>query len=201
MCGRGQARARHAADMTVNGASTRAKGLAALVCPHAYCRSVFDIDPFLLKKQGIDGLIVDVDNTLVEWDKHEVTGDLKEWFGTCVAAGISCCIVSNSTRVRKIAAFARQLGVGFICPAVKPMPSSFRAAMRRLGTGRSNTAVVGDQVFTDVLGGNALGVRTILVQPVSPREYAWTRLVRRLERAVLRYLEAQGLIVRAPPSR
>ncbi len=179
---------------SASGGDRVAKGLASFVCPHEYRRSVYDVDARELKRRGIDGLIVDVDNTLVEWDKHEVTTQMEEWFDKARDAGVSCCIVSNSTRASKVSAFARSLGAEFICPATKPLPSSFRSAMRRLGTHSSNTAVIGDQVFTDILGGNALGLRTILVQPVSPREFAWTRLIRKAERLVLRYLKARGLM-------
>ncbi len=177
----------------------QAAGLMSLLCPHTYCRSIYDVDVRELKSQGIEGLIVDADNTLVEWSKHEATEELKAWFRKADEAGVRCCILSNSLKVSQIASFAGALGANFIAPAIKPMPSSFHAAMRLLGTGRSNTVVIGDQVFTDILGGNALGLRTILVRPVCEREFAWTRLLRRLERLVLRHLRRRGLISRDSP--
>ncbi|NPV70754.1 MAG: YqeG family HAD IIIA-type phosphatase [Firmicutes bacterium] len=174
--------------------------LARLVCPDLCCPSIGDIDLAALKRCGIEGLIVDVDNTLVEWNRHEPTEALHTWFDAVRAAGLRCCIVSNSRRRDGIAAFAKPLGVPFVVPAGKPSPRPFRLAMNLLGTDPSNTAVVGDQVLTDVLGGNALGLYTVLVKPIGTREFAGTRLVRRFERMILRYLRRRGLIPEDPPT-
>lgn len=168
--------------------------LLSLVCPHQCQASVFSVDPFRLKGEGVDGIIVDVDNTLVAWDRHEPTAELREWFGAVNSAGIRCCIVSNSRRVAGVGALAKALGAEAIVPAGKPLPGAFRRAMRALGTTAENTAVIGDQVFTDILGGNALGLRTVLVRPVGDREFIGTRVVRRIERAVLGYLKGRGFI-------
>jgi HAD superfamily phosphatase (TIGR01668 family) len=172
----------------------RRAGLVSFLCPRSWRPSVGHIDVRELKRRGIDGLIVDVDNTLVEWDRHEPTDALKSWFSAANDAGLRCCVVSNSRRRARIAGFAAALGVPFIAPAGKPLPWCFRSAMRVLGTDPRRTAVVGDQVFTDVLGGNALGLYTILVPPKCPREFVGTRLVRRLERLVLGYLRRRGYI-------
>ncbi len=172
----------------------RPGGLARLVCPRLYHRSVRDVDLRALKARGIDGLIVDVDNTLVEWNRHEPTDAIRSWFDSVRSAGLRCCIVSNSRRRERIAAFACFLGVPYVVPAHKPSPTPFRLAMNLIGTGPANTAVIGDQVFTDVLGGNLLGLYTILVSPVGAREFVGTRLVRRVERAVLGYLGRRGLL-------
>ncbi len=169
-------------------------GLLSLVCPHQCYASVFLVDPLCLRDQGVDGLIIDVDNTLVAWDKHEPTGELLQWFEAARRAGIRCCIVSNSRRVSGVESLAKALGAGAIVPAGKPLPGAFRRAMRMLGTSPRNTAVIGDQVFTDILGGNALGLRTLLVKPVGDREFVGTRVVRRIERAVLSYLRRRGFI-------
>lgn len=90
------------------------------------------------------------------------------------------CIVSNnfSLRVRRIGAL---LGIPVVGWALKPVPIGFWRAMAIMGTDRATTALVGDQLFTDVLGGNLLGLRTILVDPLSPHEFPTTRLVRRIE--------------------
>jgi len=97
--------------------------------------------------------------------------------------GVRMCIVSNNFSSRT-QAIGRALNVPVVAAAVKPIPWGFRRAMALMGTQAQSTALIGDQVFTDILGGNLLGVRTILVEPLSTQEFPTTRLIRRLERLV-----------------
>jgi HAD superfamily phosphatase (TIGR01668 family) len=99
------------------------------------------------------------------------------------STGLAGCIVSNnfSLRVRQVGAMLAIPVVGW---ALKPVPLGFRRAMAIMGTRPATTALVGDQLFTDVLGGNLLGMYTILVEPLSPDEFPTTRLVRRIERLI-----------------
>ncbi|MDD3705135.1 MAG: HAD hydrolase-like protein [Clostridiaceae bacterium] len=70
--------------------------------------------------------------------------------------------------------------------AIKPSKTAFRRAMKLMNSVPANTAVIGDQIFTDVLGGNRLGLYTILVAPISDKEFIWTRIIRKLERHILK---------------
>lgn len=99
------------------------------------------------------------------------------------AAGLAGCIVSNnfSLRVRQVGTL---LGVPVVGWALKPGPLGFWRAMAIMGTRPATTALIGDQLFTDVLGGNLLGMYTILVEPLSEDEFPTTRLVRRIERLI-----------------
>lgn len=99
------------------------------------------------------------------------------------AAGLAGCIVSNnfSLRVRQVGTL---LGVPVVGWALKPVPLGFWRAMAIMGTRPATTALIGDQLFTDVLGGNLLGMYTILVEPLSQDEFPTTRLVRRIERLI-----------------
>lgn len=172
--------------------------LRDLLVPDLYVPSVFDLDLERLRDYGLRGFILDLDNTLVEWGHPEPTEPLREWVGRLLGAGFRACIVSNNSQAR-VQAFARALSVPGIDKAVKPRRGPYRRAMQVMGTASSETAVIGDQIFTDILGGKRLGLYTVLVAPVSRTEFLGTRLVRLLEGAWLRHLMRRGrLAVPAP---
>lgn len=162
-----------------------------LLRPHLYVSSVFDIDFARLYRRGIRGLVVDLDNTLVPWNQREVTPAVAAWFRRARAAGLTCCIVSNNHDER-VRGFAESVGAARIARAGKPRRRAFSRAMAAMQTHAGSTAVIGDQVFTDILGGNRLGLFTILVQPVAEHEFWGTRLLRRLEDLVRRRLVLGG---------
>lgn len=173
---------------------TLVKSLLRLLTPNRYLTSIHALQPAELAAQGISGLIVDLDNTLIPWDGGN-PGDrrLADLVSSFADAGIKVCIVSNNWGPR-VDAFGEALHVPVVGRAMKPRRGSFRRAMELLGTGTDETAVVGDQIFTDILGGNRLGLYTILVRPMSPREFIGTKIVRRLERMVLSALSRRGLL-------
>jgi len=153
--------------------------------PAARHDTIYDIDPRQLTARGIRGLILDLDNTLVPWGVRDAPGALAGWVRDARAAGLRLCIVSNNGGDR-VVSLARALEVPVLTDAWKPLPGKLRRALAVMGTTTATTALVGDQVFTDVLGGNGLGLYTILVRPQSGREFDLTRLVRIVERVVLR---------------
>lgn len=153
--------------------------------PAEYVRSIYDIDLRALRQRGVRGIICDLDNTLVAWDSSETAPELRRWLADAKSAGIQVCIVSNNGRTR-VGNFAEPLGLPFVANAAKPRRKAFRKAMELLGTSPRETAVIGDQVFTDVFGGNRQGMHTILVVPISRQEFIGTRLVRLIEQFVLR---------------
>ncbi|MDQ7819448.1 MAG: YqeG family HAD IIIA-type phosphatase [Armatimonadota bacterium] len=159
--------------------------LTRWVTPSRTAASVLDLSPQDLRAGGVRGLILDLDNTVVPWGSAAPSADVVRWVSAVRAAGLAVCIVSNSftSRARRVGEI---LGVPVVSWAAKPAPWAFRRALRVLGTAPAQTALVGDQLFTDILGGNLLGLRTILVEPLSPREFVTTRWVRRLEAAVRR---------------
>lgn len=159
--------------------------------PDLYVESVYDLDLDALYARGIRGIITDLDNTLVSWDDPLPNQGLFDWLQKVRAKGFSVHIVSNNQPDR-VARFAEAIGLPAIAKAVKPRRRAFRLACKAMGVTLAETAVIGDQVFTDVLGGNRLGVYTILVKPVSNREFIGTRLVRKFEAVVLRRLRARG---------
>ncbi len=155
-----------------------------LLVPDQQLDDIFEIDTGYLKSLGIRGIITDMDNTLVAWSDRTVYPRLAEWFARLKAEGFKLFIVSNNSEDRG-AALARELDIPAIWYAIKPSRRAFRRAIEEMGLSPEETAVVGDQVFTDVLGGNRLGMHTILVTPISEKEFIWTRLPRMLERILL----------------
>lgn len=163
--------------------------------PAEYRQSIFEIDLARLKHMGKRAIILDLDNTLVRWNDPDPTPGLLTWLDQVKAKGFQPCIVSNNSGPR-VSEFAAKVGIPFIPKATKPRRKGFVEAMERLGVTPAETVVVGDQIFTDVLGGNRSGAYTILVVPIDPREFIGTRLVRQVERRVLRYLDRKGLLDR-----
>lgn len=155
-----------------------------LLSPDLSLNNIFEIDADHLLSLGIRGIITDMDNTLVPWSDRTVHPRLAEWFATLKNKGFKIFIVSNNSRDRG-AQLARELDIPAIWYAVKPRRRAFRKALERMRLSPGEVAVVGDQIFTDVLGGNRLGLYTIHVMPISEKEFIWTKLMRMLERLVL----------------
>lgn len=156
-----------------------------LLKPDLYYESIFFIDNNKLKEKGIEGIIIDLDNTLVAWDVKEADTKVINFINGLKHEGFKICIISNNTK-KRVDKFNEILKLPAVHKAGKPKISPYLKAMKLLNTNQHNTAVIGDQLFTDVLGGNRLGLFTILVTPISQREFIWTRMVRRLERIVLK---------------
>ncbi|PTX64806.1 hypothetical protein C8P63_10122 [Melghirimyces profundicolus] len=163
------------------------------IVPDEFVQSVYEIDFNALQRRGVKAAIVDLDNTLVESNRPEATPELIRWLDRLQGMGFKVMIVSNNNRTR-VSRFATPLRVPYIHRARKPLSAAFKKAMRRLEVGPGETVMVGDQLFTDVLGGNALGLHTILVVPVSEAEGFFTKLNRLLERVVFRWMKQRGLL-------
>lgn len=153
--------------------------------PDLLVNSLPEVPLEALWEKGIKALIVDLDNTVTCWNSPQVGEAAREWFARAKARGFALCLSSNNG-LRRGAPVAASLGLPLVCNAGKPRRRSFRQAMALLGSRPAETAVIGDQIFTDILGGKRLGLYTVLVRPLSPREFVTTRLVRRLERLVMR---------------
>jgi HAD superfamily phosphatase (TIGR01668 family) len=166
-----------------------------LLRPKEYHKSIFEIDLDKLQQKGYRAIMLDLDNTMVRWNHPDPTPGLVDWLGQVKAKGFAACIVSNNKGPR-VSEFAAKVGIPFISNASKPRRKGFREAMARLGVAPEQTVVIGDQIFTDVLGGNRAGAYSILVVPIDPREFFFTQMVRKVERRVLKYLDKNGLLTR-----
>ena len=153
--------------------------------PGSYLSSVHAVDLDDLTARGIRVLLLDLDNTLLPRDTNVVPDELKAWAAGLRDRGFSVCLVSNNWHER-VHHVASELGFDLVDKAVKPLPFAFLAALRRAGAKRREAAVIGDQLFTDILGGNMLGMRTVLVSPLSATDLPHTLFLRRLEALVLK---------------
>jgi HAD superfamily phosphatase (TIGR01668 family) len=139
-----------------------------------------------LQKHGIRFLLLDVDSTLKPYRAPEVFPENIQWIESLKATGIQCCILSNG-RQKRIRPIAERLQIPFVAPALKPTPFGCRTAIKMMQFDSKATAIVGDQVFADILAGKFAKIFTILVTPIKPEEERWyTRIKRPFEKWVIR---------------
>lgn len=151
--------------------------------PDEVQESTYDIDFDRLYEKGYRGVIFDIDNTLVP---HGAPADdrAKALFAHLKELGFSCCLLSNN-QLGRVKMFNDDVNVHFIEDAHKPSTKNYIKATRLMGTKKSNTIFVGDQLFTDVWGAKRAGIRNILVRPIHPKEEIQIVLKRYLEKIVL----------------
>lgn len=148
-----------------------------LLKPNIKLRGITDITVELLNNNNIKALLLDVDNTMSTHHGTILTDGLMEWIAKMQESGIKLMVLSNSKKAR-IEPFAARIGLPFISLGCKPLPSGYLRGVKALGEKRKSVAIVGDQIFTDVLGGNVVGVKTILLTPIK-FEDGWSFKVRR----------------------
>lgn len=159
------------------------------VYPSLYLDSVKNINPTLLKKNNIKGLILDVDNTLIDYYRNLVDG-AEKWCEELKNEGIKCIILSNSNKRSKVEEVAEKLNIDYIMFARKPLKSGFKRALSKLELKPEEVAVVGDQLFTDVIGAKRMNMFSILVKQVGEKDIFITKLKRPIENAIIKkYLE------------
>ena len=160
-----------------------------LLYPKLYIENVTKIDLELLNKNNIKGLILDVDNTLIDYDKNPIEG-LEKWCEDLKKNNIKLCILSNSNKKEKVKNIANKLDIPFMYFAKKPLKIGFKKAQKILELENEKIAVVGDQLATDVLGANRCKMFSILVKPISEKDIWITKLKRPLENFIIhRYVE------------
>ena len=165
-----------------------------MLIPKLRVSTVFDINLEALYAEGYRGIITDLDNTLVGAKAPLATPELIEWFKKVKEIGFQLIIVSNN-QLERVSKFATPLDIEYVHEARKPSNAPFRKAMKMMNLQPEQTVVVGDQMLTDVYGGNRLGLYTVLVMPIAINEEGLiTRFFnRRVERIALTRLRKQGL--------
>lgn len=133
--------------------------------PKAIFQKLTDITPEYLCACGIRLLMLDFDNTVLPYTSNEPTETLLAWLERMKAADVMLCVVSNSKKSRA-KNFCEQNQIGCVRHARKPFPKGIKECLRRYDAAPEQAALVGDQIFTDVLGANGVGVRSILVKPI-----------------------------------
>lgn len=156
--------------------------------PRQRITTIYELDLAELWAQGFRGIITDLDNTLVGATVPLATPELVEWLAHLADSGFKVVIVSNNSAAR-VSKFAEPLGLPFVYSARKPANAAFHRAMAILDLPPESVIMLGDQMLTDVLGGNRLGLYTVLVQPVSLiGEGIFTRINRRVEKLAMRLM-------------
>lgn len=153
--------------------------------PAFILKRVTDITVNMLREQGVEALLLDVDNTLTTHNNPIPDKDVLVWLDVMKRARIRLVLVSNNS-AKRVAHFAETLGLSFTSRACKPLTWGFRRAARELGLRPRQTAVVGDQIFTDIWGGNRFRACTILVEPMEPEEGPFFRFKRKIEKKLLK---------------
>ena len=158
-----------------------------ILYPDLYVDSLLDIPLDQLKDNNIKAFILDLDNTITEWNSNYIREEVGAWFSAIISQGFKACILSNNGQER-VVRVAESLGIPFICRAQKPRRGAFHQAESRVGVKAVEAAVVGDLIFADVLGGARAGLFTILVVPIARREFVGTKFSRAMEFFVRRRL-------------
>jgi hypothetical protein len=155
-----------------------------LLRPDEYLTDVLAIDLEGLRRDGIEALIMDLDNTILPRDTGIMPPEVAGWVRSLAGEGFRVCLVSNSFHERAVKV-AAEFELPLVAKAVKPLPFAFLEAFRIVGSRGRRCAVVGDQYFTDILGGKLVGCHTIMVLPQSVSDLPHTLVLRRLERLIM----------------
>ena len=138
--------------------------------PRQYLNSVYEIDFNRLKSAGVNTLIIDLDDTLLPRTESRIPLKTYSWIEKAKEEGFAVYLASNGSRVDRLNIIAKDLGIEGSALAFKPFPFIFKNILSKAGIDASEAAVIGDQLMTDILGGNIIGAHTILVSPLSPEK-------------------------------
>ncbi len=162
-----------------------------LLKPNLYVKSLKKIDFRKLRRKGYKGLIFDIDNTLVPHGKG-INKDIKKFIQSLIDMGYRVGFVSNNDE-KRVNRFNRHINLPFISKAKKPLPCNYKKLVEKLGLSCKNVIFIGDQLFTDILGANIAGIKSILVHPIdTENEPANIKFKRILERIYIRRYEKTG---------
>ncbi|MDR3137053.1 MAG: YqeG family HAD IIIA-type phosphatase [Coriobacteriales bacterium] len=152
-----------------------------LLKPDQSYERVEDISAAALRAMGVSALLLDIDNTLVSRASGTMPSSVNAWVAHLKASGLALCLISNNWH-RSVFDYAAELKLPLVHKAMKPLPFAYLRALGKIAAQRKQAAVIGDQLFTDVLGAHLLGIRALLVQPRSEADLWYTKIFRRLEK-------------------
>ena len=161
--------------------------------PDFYVDTYQDITAEFLARERIRFLLLDLDNTLAPYEQPEPDSSHIAWFSMLADAGVKAAFVSNNRRER-VELFNQKIGIPVFAKAKKPLRGTMRRAMEALGAVPEETAIIGDQIFTDVWAGKRMGIRTVSLPPIRDKRDLGTRFKRVLEKPVLRYYRKREVI-------
>lgn len=159
--------------------------------PDVYQESIFKINYELLKSKGIKCLLFDLDNTIAPYNKKECTMEVKELFKK-IKKEFDIFIFSNSPKSR-VSKFAYELEIGYVSNAKKPNNTKFLKILQENKYNENEVAIIGDQIVTDIKGGNNVGIISVLVNPISSYDPIWTKIGRLREKRIIKKLRKMNL--------
>ena len=154
-----------------------------ILYPNAYFDRVDKITIEFLQKNKLKALILDLDNTLIDYDRN-MPDKIAQWIKEMIGQGIRLCILSNTNHKDKVEQVANKFQIPYQTLAKKPLKSGFLKAQKKLNQEPQKIGVVGDQIFTDVMGGNRCKMFTILVDPVGKKDFWYTAWKRGIENKI-----------------
>ncbi len=156
-----------------------------ILYPKLYLNNVKEITINILNKYNLKGLALDVDNTLIDYDKNLLEG-AEKWAENLKSEGIKLCILSNSNHKNKVENVAKKLNIPYIYFAKKPLKKGFKKAKEMLNLEANQIGVVGDQILTDVIGANKSNMFSILVKPINEKDIFITKIKRPIEQIIIK---------------
>ena len=138
--------------------------------PDLITDAITDLSAQQLKDMGVSLLMMDFDNTIVPYTTSVPTDKMRSWLQMITASDIQLCVVSNSKKPR-VRVFCQQYGLDCITHARKPFSDGIRRCLRKYGVAPDKAALVGDQIYTDTLGANCAGVKSILVKAINNHNF------------------------------
>ena len=163
-----------------------------LIYPRTYVENVTKITIEFLKENNIKALILDVDNTLIDFNKNLLDG-VKDWCNNLKKQNIKFYILSNTNKKEKVEKVSKELDIPYIMFAKKPFQKGFKEAKDKLKLDAKEIAVCGDQILTDVIGANRAKMYSILSKPIDKRDIFVTKVKRPIENLIIkRYLKRNG---------
>jgi len=154
-----------------------------IIYPKAHFEKVEQITIEFLQKNKIKALILDVDNTLIDYHKN-MSESVKKWAREMKGQGIKFYILSNTNHKEKVEKVSNLLQIPYKNLAKKPFKVGFLQVQKELGEKPENIGVVGDQIFTDIIGGNRCHMFTILVEPIDEKDFWYTAWKRPFENKI-----------------
>lgn len=171
--------------------SKRKRILMKKFTPTYYAQSIYEIPATFFKEEGVETLVIDLDNTLAAYDEHLPTPKTIEYIESLVKSGLRVFLISNN-RAGRVKEYAEALNLPYLAKAYKPLTRKIKKFLQKSGVSRQNLMMVGDQILTDVFCARNLGVKIILTEQLVERDQFTTRFNRLLDRPIRRKLKRQG---------
>ena len=163
--------------------------------PDMYQKSIYTIDYQKLYNRGIKCLLFDLDNTIVPIKMKTPSKKIKNLYNDLKEKGFKIIIFSNSGKSR-LKPFKDELEVDCSASSMKPFKKKFLKVLDEYGYQINEVAIIGDQLLTDIFGGNKIGITTILVNPVGKKDLFFTKINRCIEKSIMKKLRKKDLFVK-----